>query len=92
MTNVLDSLKLVTLVKLVMGAGKIALSSEDIPDPSTVFKCTAEHSILILYCFSIMLYTLVLTSERADPESIRALNPLPACTVTAGLSDTSTMV
>ena len=68
------------------------MPSEDIADPSTVFKSTAAGSILVLYWSSIMLYMLVWTSERAAPELIRALNLLPACTVTVGQSDTSPMV
>ena len=79
-------------LKLAMQMCKVALPSEDIPDPSTVFKCTAVDSILVLYWSSIMLYMLVQTSKRAAPESIRALNLLPACTVTVGHSDTSPMV
>ena len=39
-----------------------------------------------------MLYMLVQTSKSAAAESIRALNLLPACTVTIGQSDTSSMV
>ena len=39
-----------------------------------------------------MLYMLVQTSEGATPESNRALNLLPACTVTVGQSDTSPTV
>ena len=39
-----------------------------------------------------MLYMLVWTSKRATLESVRALNPLPACTVNSGQSDTSPMV
>ena len=35
---------------------------------------------------------LVQTIERAAPESIRALNLLPVCSVTVGQSDTSPMV
>ena len=71
---------------------KVALPSEDIADPSAVFKYTAAGSILVLYRSSIMLYTLVQTSKRAAPESVRALNLLPACTVTIWQSDASPMV
>ena len=71
---------------------KVAFPSEDIADPSTVLKCTVAGSILVLYWSSIMLHMLVWTIERAAPESIRALNLLPACTVTVGQSDTSHMV
>ena len=49
-------------LKLAMQMCKVALPSEDIPDPSTVFKCTAVDSILVLYWSSIMLYMLVQTS------------------------------
>ena len=63
---------------------KVALPSEDIADPSAVFTCTAAGSILVLYQSSIMLYTLVQTSERAASESIKVLNLLPLCTVTVG--------
>ena len=63
-----------------------------IADPSTVFKCTAAGSILVLYQSSIVLYMLVWTSERVAPESIRVLDLLPACTVTVGQFDTSPMV
>ena len=79
-------------LKLVMKRCKVALPSEDIADPSTVFNCTAVGSILVLCWSAIMLYTLVWTSKRAAPESIRALNLLPACTVNVGQSDTSPMV
>ena len=79
-------------VKLTMQRCKIALSSKDIADPSAVFKCTAGGSILVLYWSLIMLYMLVQTSERAASKLIRALNLLPACTVTVGQSDTPPMV
>ena len=39
-----------------------------------------------------MLYMLVGANERPAPESIRALNLFPACTITVGQSDTSPMV
>ena len=68
------------------------MPSEDTDDPSAVFRYTAAGSILGLYQSSIMLYTLVWTSETAAPESIRALNLLPACTVMVVQSDTSPMV
>ena len=55
---------------------KVALPSKDIPDPSTVFKCTAAGSILFLYWSSILLCMLVQTSERAVPELIRTMNLL----------------
>ena len=42
-------------VKLAMQRCKLALPSEDIADPSTVFKCTAAGSILVLYWSSIIL-------------------------------------
>ena len=70
---------------------KAALPSEDSADPSTVFRCTTAGSILVLYWSSIMLYMLVWTRKKAAPESIRALNLLPRCTVTVGQSDTSPM-
>ena len=79
-------------LKLVMQWSKVALPSKDIADPSTVFKCTAAGSISVLYWSSIMLYMLVCTSERAALALIRALNLLPACTVTVAQSDTSPMV
>ena len=71
---------------------KVALPSEDIDDPSAVFRCTAAGSRVIILWFSIMLYMLVWPSDRAAPESIRILNLLPACTVLEGQSDTSLMV
>ena len=71
---------------------KVAFPSEDIGDPSTVFRCTAAGSVLVLYQFSIMLYTLVWANERAAPESIRALNHFPACTITVWQCDTSPVV
>ena len=71
---------------------KVALPSEDIADPSAVFRCTTAGNILVLYQFSIMSYKLVQTRERAAPKSIRALNLLPVCTVTIGQSDTSPIV
>ena len=56
------------------------------------FKCTASGSILVLCWSSLMLCLLVCTSERDVPESIRALNLLPAYTVAVGKSDTSPMM
>ena len=79
-------------LKLAMQRCYVALPCEDIADPSAVFKCTAVGSIVVLYWSSVLLYTLVWTIERAAPELIRALNLLPACTVTVGQSDTSPMV
>ena len=62
-SNLSPMTKLWKNLKLAIQKFKVALPSEDIADPSTVFKCT-----------EIMLYMLVWTSERAAPESIRALN------------------
>ena len=78
-------------LKLAMQKYNVALLSEDIADLCTVFKCTAAGSIVVLYWSSIISWTLVCSSERAAPESIRALNFLPACTVTVGQSDTIAM-
>ena len=87
--SLLHMIKVWENLKLAMQRCKVALPSEDIADPSTFLKCTAAGSILVLYWSSVMLYTLVQTSERADSESIRALNLLPACTVIVGQSDAS---
>ena len=54
-------------LKLAMERCKVAFTSKDIVDPSTVFKCTVAGSILVLYWSSTMLYTLLKTSERAAP-------------------------
>ena len=79
-------------LKLAIQRCRVALPSEDIADPSTVFKCNSAGSILVLYWPWIMLYMLVWTSKRPTPESIRALNLLPACTVPTGQSNTSPVV
>ena len=79
-------------MKLVMQRCKVPLPSKDIADQSTVFKCTAAGSILVLYWTLIMLYMLVHASRKAATESVRALNHLPACTLTVGQSDMSPMV
>ena len=79
-------------LKLPMQRCKVALPSEDIANPSHVFKCAAAGSILVLYQSSSILYTLVWTRERTAPEFIRALNLLSACTVTVAKSSASAMV
>ena len=61
-------------------------------DPSTVFRCKAAGSILVLYQSSIILYTLIHIKEIAAPESFRALNLFPAWTVTMGQSETRNIV
>ena len=47
--------KVLENMKLAMQRYKVALPSEDIPDPSAVFRCTAAGSILVLYQSSITL-------------------------------------
>ena len=69
-----------------------ALPSEDIAYPSSVFECTVAGSILFLYWSPIISYMPVCTSKTAVVELIRALNLIPACTVTVGQSDTNPMV
>ena len=71
-------------LKSVMQRCKVTLLSEDIADPSAVFRCTAAGSIL--------LFLLVFNHVVYAPELNRALNLFPAGTVTVGQSDTSPMV
>ena len=71
---------------------KVALASKDMNDPSAVFRCTAAGSILVLWWALMMLYMLVWVNKRAVPESFRALNLFPSCTVTVGQSVTSPML
>ena len=85
-------MKVLGNLKLAVQRCKVALLSDDIADPSAVFRCTAAGSISVLHWSSVMLYMLMQTSEGAAPQLIRALNLLPACTVTVGQSDTSPMV
>ena len=79
-------------LKLAMQRCKADLPSEDIADPSSVFRCTAASSILVLRQSLIQLYMPVWANERAAVESVRALNLFPACTVTVGQSNTSPVV
>ena len=64
----------------------VALPSEEIDDPSDVCNVLLQG---VFWVSSIMLYTHEWANERAAPESIRALNLFPTCTVTVGQSDTS---
>ena len=79
-------------LKLALQRCNIALPSEDMDDPSAVFRCTPAGSILVLEWSLIMLYILVWANERDAPEQIRALNLFPACSVTVGQSGTRPMV
>ena len=79
-------------LKIAMQRCMAALPIDDINDPSAVLRCTTAGRSLVLQQSLIILYTLIWMSEIAAPESIRALNPFPVCTVTVRQSETRSTV
>ena len=61
-------------------------------NPSTVFRCIATGSILVLKWSSIILYLLVCIDEIVAPVLIRVLYLFPTCTVAVVQAHTGPIV